>query len=52
MIRVSRSGPVSQAVEIGADAGHEIRTIAGPKFEEYGAAVAEQQQKSKTVAQK
>jgi len=43
MIRVERVGPVSQAVEIGADAGQEVRAIAGPKFVEYGAAVAAQQ---------
>lgn len=43
MIRVDRVGEVSEAVQIGADAGQEIRSIAGAKFYEYGAAVAEQQ---------
>jgi len=44
MIRVSRSGSVADAEKIGHDAGAEIKTIAGPKFKEYGDAVIAQQQ--------
>lgn len=35
MIRVKRVGAVEDAVQIGRDAGDEIRTIAGPRFKEY-----------------
>jgi len=43
MIRVSRVGAISDAEAIGKEAGQEIRTIAGPRFAEYGAAVLAQQ---------
>merc|ERR1712070_342352 len=39
MIRVSKVGKPEDCVEIGTSAGQEIRDIAGPKFDEYGAAV-------------
>ena len=38
MIKVERIGEVADAVAIGNDAGQEIRTIAGDKFNEYGEA--------------
>ena len=44
MIRVSRVGSIADAEKIGHDAGDEIKTIAGPKFKEYGDAVIAQQQ--------
>lgn len=47
MIRVSREGSVDDAARIGADAGKEIRAIAGSKFDDYGAAVAAVQAASK-----
>ena len=40
MIRVSKVGEVKDAVALGHAAGLEIKTIAGPKFKEYGEAVA------------
>ena len=43
MIKVTRVGDISDAEAIGTDAGKEIRSIAGAKFAEYGAAVAAQQ---------
>lgn len=43
MIRVSRVGPLSSAEAIGKEAGQEIRSIAGARFDEYGAAVLAQQ---------
>lgn len=49
MIRVERVGPVSAAVDIGKEAGQEIRSIAGPRFAEYGAAVAAQQAASNSA---
>ena len=39
MIRVTRVGSPSDAVQIGIDAGNEIRRIAGAKFAEYQQAV-------------
>ena len=41
MIRVTREGPVADAVAIGTAAGEEIKSIAGDKFSEYQEAVAE-----------
>eukprot|EP00595_Chromulina_sp_UTEXLB2642_P003027 CAMPEP_0196761194 /NCGR_PEP_ID=MMETSP1095-20130614/365_1 /TAXON_ID=96789 ORGANISM="Chromulina nebulosa, Strain UTEXLB2642" /NCGR_SAMPLE_ID=MMETSP1095 /ASSEMBLY_ACC=CAM_ASM_000446 /LENGTH=277 /DNA_ID=CAMNT_0042110427 /DNA_START=280 /DNA_END=1113 /DNA_ORIENTATION=+ len=35
MIRVTRVGEIIDAIQIGRDAGQEIKTIAGPKFIEY-----------------
>ena len=35
MIRVKRIGAISDAIQIGKDAGEEIRSIAGPRFIEY-----------------
>mmetsp|Transcript_38370 Transcript_38370/g.39044 ORF Transcript_38370/g.39044 Transcript_38370/m.39044 type:complete len:363 (-) Transcript_38370:23-1111(-) len=49
MIRVEREGEVADAVQIGQDAGHEIRSIAGERFKEYGAAVLEAQEAAKAA---
>ena len=38
IIRVSRTGDVSDAIQIGLDAGAEVRHIAGPRYHEYGEA--------------
>ena len=43
MIAVTRSGSPSEADRIGREAGEEIKTIAGPKFKDYGEAVLESQ---------
>jgi hypothetical protein len=47
MIRVTREGSPSDAERIGRDAGEEIRSIAGPRFAEYGEAVVAQQEATK-----
>lgn len=39
MIRVARSGAIGDALMIGRDAAEEIKSIAGPRFKEYGEAV-------------
>ena len=44
MIRVEKVGEIKDAVQIGIAAGEEIKKIAGPKFKEYGEAVAEIQE--------
>ena len=46
MIRVEMSGNPADAVKIGKEAGEKIRSIAGPKFAEYGAAVLVEQEKA------
>lgn len=46
MIAVTRSGSPLDAETIGRDAGEEIKSIAGPRFSEYGEAVTEQQQRA------
>jgi len=46
MIRVERTGDIADAVAIGHDAGKEIKTIAGPKFDDYGAAVLKVQEEA------
>ena len=38
IIRVSRVGAAGDALAIGLDAGQEVRTIAGPRYHEYGEA--------------
>jgi hydroxymethylbilane synthase len=50
MIAVSRVGEVSEAEAIGEDAGAEIKTIAGPKFKEYGEAFTAVQEAAKAKA--
>ena len=50
MIAVSRIGEVSEAEAIGEDAGAEIKTIAGPKFKEYGEAFTAVQEAAKAKA--
>jgi hydroxymethylbilane synthase len=44
MITVERVGNVENAVEVGLDAGNEIKSIAGDKFIEYQQAVAQASQ--------
>jgi hydroxymethylbilane synthase len=46
MIQVEKVGSIEQAIQIGFDAGNEIKAIAGAKFVEYQQAVAEATSKS------